>query len=133
MIREGRSELLADVPDQLLEAVARNGEQLVRSANSGVAPAMVVPLRARGRTLGALSLVRAESPTSYGPEDLARAEQLAALFALAIDKARLYDQARLAERDMAEDVTSWCLRWRLTGSAPSAPRWRRDMPGMGPG
>ncbi len=51
---------------------------------------MIVPLRARGRTFGALTLVAAESGRHYDDADLALAEDLAPAAALAIDNALLY-------------------------------------------
>jgi signal transduction histidine kinase len=51
---------------------------------------------ARGRTLGAISLVSGPSGRRYGPDDLALAEDLARRAALAVDSARLYRQAETA-------------------------------------
>ena len=51
---------------------------------------MIVPLSARGRTLGAMTLVWAESGRTYSSADLALAQTLAARVALVIDNARLY-------------------------------------------
>jgi PAS domain S-box-containing protein len=66
--------------------------------------AMVVPLVARGRTLGAITLVSAESGRRYDRADLELAEELARRAALAVDNARLYDEAQkeISERDRAE-------------------------------
>ena len=50
---------------------------------------MCVPLRARGRTLGALTLMTRSPGRSYGADDLAAAQDLAGMMALAIDNARL--------------------------------------------
>jgi two-component system phosphate regulon sensor histidine kinase PhoR len=52
--------------------------------------AICVPLRARKRTLGALTLARTESGETYGADDLALAEDLAGRIALAVDRGRLY-------------------------------------------
>ena len=65
---------------------------------------MVVPLRARGATLGALTLISAESRRRYSQDDLALAEDLARRCALAVDNARLYRQAREAERRKDESL-----------------------------
>jgi len=51
---------------------------------------VVVPLVARGRTLGAITLVSAESGRRYGTNELELAEELARRAALAVDNARLY-------------------------------------------
>ena len=54
--------------------------------------AVCVPLRARKRTFGALTLVRTESGGAYGADDLALAEDLAGRIALAVDRGRLYQE-----------------------------------------
>src|SRR3954452_19926883 len=59
---------------------------------------IIVPLIARGRTLGAVTLISRRIDRRYAPVDLAFAEHLARRFALAIDNARLYDEA---ERSLA--------------------------------
>jgi signal transduction histidine kinase/ActR/RegA family two-component response regulator len=62
---------------------------------------MIVPLAARGRTLGAITLVSTEPSRRYDRSDLALAEELARRAALAADNARLYREARAAERRAA--------------------------------
>ncbi len=51
---------------------------------------MIVPLQARGRTLGALSLIAAESGRHFDDADLGLAEDLARRAALAIDNSMLF-------------------------------------------
>jgi PAS domain S-box-containing protein len=67
---------------------------------------MVVPLTARGRVLGAMVLTVSESGRSYGPGDLPLVVELARRAALAIDNARLYEQATRAAR-AREEVLSF--------------------------
>src|SRR4051794_12722496 len=54
---------------------------------------MIVPLLARGRTIGALTLLSTRAGRHYTEADLDFAQHLARRFALAIDNARLYDEA----------------------------------------
>jgi len=61
-------------------------------AAPGVTSAMVVPLIARGRTLGALTLATDGSRRTFDADDLALAEELARRCALAVDNARLYGE-----------------------------------------
>lgn len=97
-LRTGEPQLLAEVPDSLLRAVADgNPEHLEMLRDVGLASAMVVPLRARGRTLGTLSLARTGG-SAYGPAELAVATELARRAALAVDNARLYEEARQSAR-----------------------------------
>jgi signal transduction histidine kinase/CheY-like chemotaxis protein len=60
--------------------------------------AMVVPLLARGRTVGTLSFIVTRSERRYGPADLALARDLAHRAAVAVDNARLYAEAEGANR-----------------------------------
>jgi signal transduction histidine kinase len=56
---------------------------------------LIVPLRARGRTLGALCVFSPESRQRYGREDLELGEALGAQAGLAIENAQLYDEQRI--------------------------------------
>ena len=58
----------------------------------GVTSAIVVPLTARGRTLGAMTLATDRSRRTFDADDLALAEELARRCALAVDNARLYGE-----------------------------------------
>jgi PAS domain S-box-containing protein len=94
VIRTGRSELMAEISDAMLEAAARDPEHLRLMRELQLRSCIVVPLVARGRTLGAVSLVGSTARRRYDAEDLAVAEDLAGRAALALDNARLYDEAR---------------------------------------
>ncbi len=85
VVRTGESEMLSEVPYESIEKTARDAEhlELLRTITSY----MCVPLAARGRILGALSFVSAETGRHYGPEDLAFAEDLARRAAMAVDNA----------------------------------------------
>jgi signal transduction histidine kinase/DNA-binding response OmpR family regulator len=60
--------------------------------------AAVLPLRARGRTLGVLLLGLGPSGRRYSPGDLALAEDLAGRAAIALDNARLYQNIQEGDR-----------------------------------
>ncbi|MBI4493922.1 MAG: GAF domain-containing protein [Chloroflexi bacterium] len=94
VLRTGQSLLLPDVSDAMLEAAARDAEHLRLLRALAPRSSMVVPLLARGRSLGAISLVYSESGRRCGPDDLALAEELARRAAVAIENARLYLQAQ---------------------------------------
>jgi PAS domain S-box-containing protein len=96
VLRTGESELYNDIPDEMLAQAAKDDEHLRIMREVGFTSAMIVPLTARGRTVGAISLISAESGRRYGPEDLAFAEELARRCAMAIDNARLYGEAHAA-------------------------------------
>jgi PAS domain S-box-containing protein len=95
-LRTGRPELVAETTDAWLAAHARNDAHLTLLRTIGIRSAMIVPLLARGQTLGMLTFISAESGRRYGPADLALAEELARRAALSIDNARLYHEAQAA-------------------------------------
>jgi PAS domain S-box-containing protein len=103
-IRTGQSQLVEEVAEELLDALAVDDEHLAFLKRLGIRSGITVPLSARGRTLGALSLVSAESGRRYGAEDLRLAEILAARAGLAVENARLYEErshiARTLQRSL---------------------------------
>jgi len=64
---------------------------------------MILPLTARGRTLGIISFTYAESDRRYDTEDLPLAQEVAHRATLAVDNARLY-QAEQQARRLAEQT-----------------------------
>src|SRR3954471_22118632 len=101
-LRTGESELYAEITPELLERAGADADQVEIIRDLGMTSAMVVPLRARDRVLGALTLIATEGRPNYGPDALAFAEQIAARAAIAVDNARLYREAREQERRSAE-------------------------------
>jgi len=83
-----------------------------RARALGASSILVVPLRAGGRGFGALSLVRAAPGSGHSPEEVAVAEQFGTSAALALENARLYQEARAAvrERDELLAIVSHDLR-----------------------
>ena len=94
VMRTGVSELYPDITDDMLVTGAVDKEHLRLSRGLNLRSAMIVPLRARGRTLGAITLLRAETRQHYTPADLAIAEDLGRRAGVAIDNAELYSQTR---------------------------------------
>ncbi|HET8628885.1 MAG TPA: GAF domain-containing protein [Thermomicrobiales bacterium] len=115
-LREAAPILLPDVDAALVASVAEDVEHLRVLRALAPASAMVVPLVARDRTLGAIILVAAESGRRYGPADLVVAEELARRAALATDNARLYLRAQeaLRTRDQFLSLASHELRTPVT-------------------
>ena len=106
VIRTGEPEVFTDITDETLVAVAKDEEQLAILREVGFHSVLIVPLTARGRTFGALSLVWTNSGRRLGGAEQAAAEQLARAAALAIDNARLYEEAQAlaAARDREGSV-----------------------------
>lgn len=88
------------ITDDMLAAAAVDEEHLTLLRSIGMRSAVVVPLVVRGRSLGALTLVHAESGQQFDEVDLAFAEQLAAGAAVALDNARLYQQQNHTARTL---------------------------------
>jgi GAF domain-containing protein len=88
----------------MLEAVARDEEHLRLLRQIGFTSVIIVPMVARGRTLGALILVSSQPGRKFGETDLKLAEELGRRAALALDNAKLYEEAQqeIAERERAQ-------------------------------
>ena len=92
--RTGEPAFFPEIPDELLVAGAEDAEHLELIRAIGMSSALVVPLTVRGRSVGALTLVHAESGQRFDELDLAFAQQIAATAAVALDNAGLYEQQR---------------------------------------
>ena len=102
VIESRRPDIVSDVTDDLLKAVAWNDEHLAALRAFEPRSYMCVPLVGRDGVLGAISFatVGAEG-RRYDREDLELAVDLASRAAVALDNARLYD--RLRETDRRKD------------------------------
>ena len=92
VIRSGKSQLISEVPADAFAAAAQDEthEQLLREL--GIRSFICVPMKARGRTLGAITLVSAESGRRYTEADLRTTEELALRAAAVVENARLYEE-----------------------------------------
>jgi PAS domain S-box-containing protein len=109
VLRMGRSVLRPEIPDEVLAAFARTEEELALFRRLALRSVMIVPLVARGRTLGTMTFLTAGSDRRYSERDLRFAEDLAARAALAVDNARLYADAEARRRE-AEVVADLARR-----------------------
>jgi PAS domain S-box-containing protein len=98
VIATGEAQLVAEVTDEMLEAGAIDDIHLGLIRQLGIRSFICVPMSARARTLGAITLVAAESGRVFDETDLRVAEELAARAAAAIDNAHLYRQAEQRAR-----------------------------------
>jgi PAS domain S-box-containing protein len=90
VIRSGQPALYPEITDEMLVSTARDAEHLAISRELQIRSALIVPMSARGRTLGALTLISSELGRRYGQADEALAVELATRAAIAIDNAQLY-------------------------------------------
>ena len=105
MLRTGEPEMMSEIPPELVKETARDAEHREILRRLRLRSYVVVPLITRGRTLGTIAFVMAESGRRYGDADLKLAEDLARRAAVAVDNARLYEEAQreIAEREQAEE------------------------------
>lgn len=75
-------------------AEPRDARHAVVLARLAPRSALAVPLRARGQTLGVMTLAWSKSGRSYTAEDVALADEFARHAAVAVDNARLYRAAQ---------------------------------------
>jgi PAS domain S-box-containing protein len=104
-LREGRSVLVRDVTEEHVRAAATDEEHYALLQELDIRSVMMVPVRARERTVGLILLVSAESGRRYGPDDTLLVEDVAHRAGLAIDNARLFEEERQA-RSLAEQTRS---------------------------
>jgi len=95
VFRTGDSELYPVITEEMLDTSAqRLPEYTELLKRIGMRSAMICPLRARGRTLGAITFVCAESFRRFDESDRDFADQIAARAAVAVDNARLATERR---------------------------------------
>jgi signal transduction histidine kinase len=98
LLRGGRPEFYPRLPEGVLAALAPTPGAAAALRDLGTRSALLLPLEARGRTLGLLTLLSEPARAPSGAADRALAEDFVARAALAIDNARLYDEAQEALR-----------------------------------
>jgi len=96
VIRSGKAEMYPDISEEMIRAGARDEEHLVILRELQIKSALIVPMIARGRTLGALTLISGERARRYNDADQSLAMELATRAAVAIDNAQLYRAALAA-------------------------------------
>ena len=94
VLRTGAPEFLPSFPQELLDEALGDNDELRRIVDElGLNSSITVPLNARGRTLGALSLIAAETHPPFTQADFELALEVARRAAVAVDNARLFREA----------------------------------------
>ncbi len=116
VLRTGEAAFIPVITDEMLAAGARDAEHLETLRKLKFTSVIIVPLVARNRTLGAITLVSSTAGKYYDKADLALAKDLAARAAFAVDNARLYRDVEdaLAAAERAEAVAVAESRARST-------------------
>ncbi|MGI8708696.1 MAG: SpoIIE family protein phosphatase [Actinomycetota bacterium] len=112
VIATGEPEIYHRIDDDMLRSSAQDEEHLALLQSLELRSAMVIPLTARGRTFGAITYVSCKPGKEYGPEDLVLAEDMAHRAAMAVDNARLFQEAQqAAERHRSLIQTVDAIVW----------------------
>jgi len=93
MLRGAKTIAITENIEATLAATAHDPDTLHILQQFGIGSLLTVPLVARQRLLGAITFVSARRDSSYSPEEIQLAEDLAARGALALDNAQVYDLA----------------------------------------
>ena len=132
VLRTGKSEIYPEISSEMLESAAVDPEHLRILRTLGMGSAILVPLKHGQRILGVMTLVRADSKRGYGMQDLGFAEELASRTAIAVENARLYQEARKAvqARDDLLSVTGHELRTPITSLKLQLQMAKRSLAGV---
>jgi PAS domain S-box-containing protein len=103
VLREGEAELVPEVSDAWIRAVAVDEEHARLLRELAPSSVILVPLRTQERVIGVMTISRTHPRARFGPADVTTAEDLAARAALALENARLYREVQQAVR-MRDEV-----------------------------
>jgi PAS domain S-box-containing protein len=104
VVRTGRAQLYPEIPDELIRTAVQDDEHYRLITEIGMRSAMIVPMVARGRSVGALSFVSGPSGRRFDELDLELAEELARRCATAIDNARLFSERAYIARTLQQSL-----------------------------
>ena len=100
-VREGRPVYVENMTADFYRRALRDDAYVRFVSGSGAHSCMSLPLAARGRTLGAITLILVAPGRRYSQSDITMVEDLGRRVALAIDTIQLYENSREAERRLA--------------------------------
>lgn len=116
VVRDGEPLVATASRDETLRATAGTDPELLEAASRlGAESALTLPLAARDRVMGAISVVRASG--TYSEADVALMTELARRASVALDNALLYEQARAADRAKANFLAVMSHEFRTPLSA----------------
>ncbi|MBI3652561.1 MAG: GAF domain-containing protein [Acidobacteria bacterium] len=98
VVRSGTAEMVEEIADALLVELAQDEAHLGIMRELGLKSYICVPMQSKGRMLGVLTFVTAESGRRYHTDDLVAAEDLGRRAAIAIENATLYRALQEADR-----------------------------------
>jgi PAS domain S-box-containing protein len=114
-IREGISQVVNDITEDMIAAAAQDAEHARLLRSVGMRAGLTVPMSAGGKNVGALSLLSAESRRRFSPADVELAEEIARRAGVAVENARLYTERSHIARTLQTGL--------LPGRMPAMPGW----------
>ena len=106
VLRTGLAEFYPEISEIQLERAARDNDHLRLLKKLGLTSAIIMPLNARGKTIGTITMVWAESGRRYSPHDIALAQELSSRAAFAVDNARLFYEAHSMNADLENRINT---------------------------
>jgi serine phosphatase RsbU (regulator of sigma subunit) len=94
VLRRGMAELLPEMDRDMLTRFAQDHEQALFVQRVGYRSVIIVPLVARGRQLGAMTLLRFDGAHPFRYHELRAVEDLTRQAALALDNARVHSELK---------------------------------------
>ncbi|NMG08402.1 hybrid sensor histidine kinase/response regulator, partial [Brasilonema sp. UFV-L1] len=98
VLRTGQSELRTDIANSVFEQIAQDADHLNLLQQLGIKAEIIVPMMISERKFGMIAFVLTKANRRYDRADLEMAEELARRTAIALDNARLYQEAQQANR-----------------------------------
>jgi PAS domain S-box-containing protein len=117
-LRSGATFYLEDITDDVVRRLSRDDNHYLIVRELGFRSFMVVPLIARGRTLGAVTIISCNPERRFGPADVEVLGEAARRAAIALDNARLFDDQQRARAE-AESSAERLLQLQTLATALS--------------
>jgi signal transduction histidine kinase/CheY-like chemotaxis protein len=99
IFRSGESTMLCDMEEKTLQNLFERDEDRALIRSMAASSFIAVPIRARERVLGAITMINTTSDRICGSDELSLAEELAQRAALALENAGLYKAAQKARQE----------------------------------
>jgi PAS domain S-box-containing protein len=104
VLRTGAPEVYSRITDELITATVRDEEQRELILALGMRSLIIAPMKLRGRTIGAITLVSSETQRSFADDDLDFAMEVARRAAVAVENARLYTSRTEAAKTLQQSL-----------------------------